>query len=307
MTFSDNKQDKPDTQQYRQFVWPAIAAIEQKTHAVPLSEAIRSDHATSESTRLNFPSVTLNFHPDQLCRGSSVVQGLLRDGVYQSQFESGISNGSVSSHVGGQRWQWEQTIFEHAYDDAPAALRPKYGALNFTGCEFGAAPRFGSAHLILKKHVLERCTFAYPDSHLNPKHFGTLKYMPLIPMAELNELGLEPLDSYIEAHVHGVVNLNLDVEAIVLDPSYRNTAVEAAAQKMPMLLKWHSGYTLLGNSFADCEQYRGRDVAELIQRIAVNNTLTPAIIGEYRGTGTNEQLLKKAWHCVARFGGPHNA
>jgi hypothetical protein len=39
----------------------------------------------------------------------------------------------------------------------------------------------------------------------------------------------DPLDHYVEAHVHGPVLLAQDVEAIVLDPSYRNTEVEALA------------------------------------------------------------------------------
>ena len=41
-------------------------------------------------------------------------------------------------------------------------------------------------------------------------------------VVEATEGGL--LDDYIEAHVHGTVALAADVEAVVLDPSFRGSA-----------------------------------------------------------------------------------
>jgi len=52
--------------------------------------------------------------------GATVLEHLARDGVYRSQFETGTSNGGLTAHPGGDRWRWEQRIFGHAYDDAPA-------------------------------------------------------------------------------------------------------------------------------------------------------------------------------------------
>ena len=49
----------------------------------------------------------------------------------------------------------------------------------------------------------------------------------LIAMAEADDTA-DPLDDYIEAQVHGVVDLSRDVEALVLDPCYRDTPVETA-------------------------------------------------------------------------------
>jgi hypothetical protein len=64
--------------------------------------------------------VTLNFNPDRVVGGATVLEHLARDGVYRSQFETGTSNGGLTAHPGGDRWRWEQRIFGHAYDDAPA-------------------------------------------------------------------------------------------------------------------------------------------------------------------------------------------
>ena len=40
------------------------------------------------------------------------------------------------------------------------------------------------------------------------------------------------LDDYVEAQVHGVIDLAGDVEAVVLDPCYRGTPVEEDARRL---------------------------------------------------------------------------
>jgi Protein of unknown function (DUF3626) len=87
--------------------------------------------------------VTLNFHPDRLCRGELVLDAICRDSLYRSQFETGTSNGGLTAFRGGGRWDWESRFFGAAYDDAPAAERPKYGSLNFRRRTVGGSPRFG--------------------------------------------------------------------------------------------------------------------------------------------------------------------
>ena len=166
--------------------------------------------------------VTMHFHPDRLVSGAPILELMARDGVYRSQFETGTSNGGLTAHPGGDRWRWESRIFAGAYDHAPAADRPRYGSLNFRRRQVGGSPRFGSAHLRLAGHTLDRATFCYPDSVLAPRHFGVASRLStLIAVAEADHTDL--LDDYIEAHVHGVVDLGRDVEALVLDPCYRNT------------------------------------------------------------------------------------
>ena len=121
--------------------------------------------------------ITLNFHPDRLLAdGRSVAQALTTDGVYRSQFETGISNGGLTAYPGGDRDRWEQRLFGGAYQwpGVDPADRPKYGGLNLLDHPDGAAVRFGSCHLRLRPEVLPRTTFCFGDSHLGPRDLGTV-------------------------------------------------------------------------------------------------------------------------------------
>jgi hypothetical protein len=150
--------------------------------------------------------VTLHFHPDRLVAGTPVLQLMAQDRVYRSQFETGTGNGGLTAHPGGDRWRWESRIFAAAYDNRPAADRPKYGSLNFRRRLAGGSPRFGSAYLRLAAHTLARTTFCYPDSAFEPGHFGVASRLStLAALAAADDK--DPLDDYIEAHVHGTVDL----------------------------------------------------------------------------------------------------
>lgn len=201
---------------------------------------------------------TLNFHPDRpLASGELVVERLLHEGVYRSQFETGISNGGLTAYPGGERDQWEARLFGHAYQhfSKDAAERPKYGGLNLLQHADGAAPRFGSCYFTLHPRVLPRCSFTWGDSnqaqhvathdHFSPVLAGLLSTLE----SEQGALGLSPfdvrqlaalwstrfaraslplaeralgraLDSYVELQVHGAVNLADDVVALTIDPAF---------------------------------------------------------------------------------------
>ena len=259
--------------------------------------------------------VTLNFHPDRMVAGATVLERLALEGVYRSQFETGTSNGGLTAHAGGARWRWEQRLFGHAYDDAPDSERPKYGALNHRRRGIGAAPRFGSAHLRLNEAVLDRGTFCFPDSVFEPTAMATAARFDLFPMVELfdarersdvveaTEGGL--LDDYIEAHVHGTVTLAADVEAVVLDPSFRGSPIEEQARSLGVPLEWHEGRLLTVETLAAHPEFRGPHIVEVGRRIAQGGLLDAATIGRAALTGDEDpQDLKKVWHHVARFGIP---
>ena len=248
--------------------------------------------------------VTLHFHPDRLLAGVPVLELMARDGVYRSQFETGTSNGGLTAHPGGDRWRWESRIFAGAYDDGPAADRPKYGSLNFRRRRVGGSPRFGSAHLRLAAHTLAAATFCYPDSVFEPRHFGVASRLStLIMLAETDDK--DPLDDYIEAHVHGLVDLSRDVEALVLDPCYRGTPTETAARRLTCPIEWHGGFTLTTAELSRHPEYRGPEYVRLGTLLARDGRLDPRIIGDASRTGDHdEQALKRIWHYVARFGGP---
>jgi hypothetical protein len=248
--------------------------------------------------------VTLQFHPDRTTRdGVPILVALARDGVYRSQFETGTSNGGLTAYPGGARWRWERRIFGGAYDDAPAVLRPKYGALNCWRAPTGGAPRFGSAHVRLTSEAVQRSTFCYPDSYFEPAHFGVAARMALIGLAEADDR--DALDTYVEAQVHGPVCLDRDVEALVLDPCFRGTAVEARARALPCPVEWHHGFRLSTDDLRRHRGYRGDHIVDLGLRLALDGYLDARIIGDAARAGTHdEQALKRVWHYVARFGTP---
>lgn len=258
------------------------------------------DHVTSLSSGGPLDPglrVTLNFHPDR----DSIVDAMAAQGVYCSQFVTGTSNGGLTAYPGGDRWRWESRIFGGAYDDAPHEARPVYGALNFRLKVFGGAPRFGSAHLRLNAETLARTTFCYPDSFLEPENFGVAQRFSLIEVALADTR--DALDDYIEAQVHGPIRFDSDVEAVVLDPCYRDTQVELAATKLGCPVEWHSGLRLSVEELRRHPDYRGPEFVALGERIAADGWLDPRVIGEAYATGRHDpQALKRVWHHVARFG-----
>ncbi|NNU27097.1 DUF3626 domain-containing protein [Isoptericola sediminis] len=244
--------------------------------------------------------VVLHFHPDAPAGRGSVLETVAREGVYRSQFETRTSNGGLTAFPGGDRWRWESRIFGGVYDDAPPAARPRYGALLLDGDPYGAAPRFGSSYLRLGPGVLERTTLCYPDSAHTPDDFGTRDRSGLTAMLRSHPRR-DPLDRYVEAHVHGEVRVDRDLEAVVLDPSYRGTAVAAAAERLGCAVEWHPGYRALPTAFD--ERYRGPEPVRLAESVAAEGELTPALLGPWRGAdGVDPQTLKQVWHLLARYG-----
>ena len=264
----------------------ALAHMEARSHGGPLDPSVR---------------VTINFHPARLHRGIPLLRSVATDGEYRSQFETGTGNGSISAFPGGERWQWETRLFGGAYDAASTSERPKVGALNFRRRATGAAPRFGSAHLRLRAEIAPRCTFCFPDSCFEPSAFGTAYRMSLIELAAAEQR--DRLDDYVETHVHGPVRLAADVDALVLDPCFRDSEVEALARELPCPLEWHPGFRLQVDELARHPRYRGPEFVALARSVAVDGWLTPAILEvAVRSERHHPQDLKKVWHYLARFG-----
>ncbi|MFC8830323.1 DUF3626 domain-containing protein [Streptomyces sp. NPDC057137] len=286
--------------------------------------------------------VTLNFHPDRFVAGGpTVAESLARDGRYRSQYETGLSNGSRTAHPGGARDGWEERLFGGAYHrGATRGERPKYGALDLYGHPDGASPRFGSCHVRLRPEVGARATYCHGDSHLGPADIGTIDAFSPVLAGLLAEspnaveavgrlpytvIGHEPgrkLDEYVEAQVHGDIDLARDAEALVVDPSFRGTdtgrLLAVTARRCGIALEWHAGFVLAPDEvdaefrgavmvpFAArvCRSY-GRDGildAEVLGRAAASVVREP---GAWARWGTRDEVLqyvKQLWHVLVRFG-----
>ncbi|HUP75820.1 MAG TPA: DUF3626 domain-containing protein [Acidimicrobiales bacterium] len=292
--------------------------------------------------------ITLNFHPDRVtARAPTVSAGLLADGRYRSQWVTGISNGSRSAIAGGERQRFERALFDSAYDTAEPGSHefPVYGALDLLWDPHGGSPRFGSSYLVLSPDVRTRTTLCVGDSHVGPRDVGTFDatWCLLAGLAEQaaagslldRSLGLEDLvgaldgdkvsavpsrslDGYIEAQVHGGVDLAADVEAIVLDPSFAGTDTEhdltAAAQRYGFEIGWHAGSNLAVDDVPT--DFRGPTMAPLARRVA-----RPDGVVDARSIGVAArrvhvepplphgdppegelQRLKYLWHTVLAYG-----
>ncbi|MEE2056015.1 DUF3626 domain-containing protein [Rhodococcus artemisiae] len=115
----------------------------------------------------------------------------------------------------------ESRMFGGAHGEHDPVERPKYGSLNFRAHPY-------AVHLVSVRPTScspsTRSTgpLLLPGQRLGPDLFGTAEAMHLIGAGDAVEFG-DPLDDYIEAHVHGPIDIASDFEALVLDPSYRDS------------------------------------------------------------------------------------
>ncbi|MCO8269596.1 DUF3626 domain-containing protein [Actinoplanes sp. TRM 88003] len=279
--------------------------------------------------------ITVNFHPDRLLAdGRTVAEHLAADGVYRSQFETRISNGGLTAYAGGDRDVWEQRMFPGVY--VGDAGRPVYGALNLAGYPDGASPRFGSCHLVLAPDVAQRATFSHGDSFTEPSVFGTATTFGAVWAALLDEVSRtggalnlpaaspaewmaalavdrvapgRAMDHYVEAQIHGGLTLSGDVTAVVADPCFRGTPVEAQLRSLGPELRWAPGFALPADEFP--ADLKGPEVPPLARAVADHydrEVLDAAVVGRathephtWAAFGTPAevlQLLKYVWHIL---------
>jgi hypothetical protein len=279
--------------------------------------------------------ITVSFHPDRLLAGGgTVAERLASEGVYRSQFETGISNGGLTAFPGGDRDRWEQRMFPGVY--TAAVGRPVYGGLNLAGYPDGASPRFGSCHLVLDAAVSQRATFSHGDSFTEPTVVGTAATFGAVwaslldevartgsalnlaapsPAAWVRALGQartgpgRALDHYVEAQVHGGVTLAEDVTAVVADPCFRGTPVEAHLRALGVPLRWAPGFALRYDAFpADLKGPRIPPLVRALASVYGCETIDAALVGRaahepetwasFGSPAEVQQLLKYVWHIL---------
>lgn len=264
--------------------------------------------------------IALHFHPDRPTADmKTVAQSLLEQGIYKSQFETGISNGSVSAYPGGPRDAWEKRLFGGAYqlDDVINSQRPKYGALDLMLHADGPAPRFGSCYFLLSPNVSTRSTYTYMDSHQDPVEKGTYEEFEDILAAvfkdaffrndAIGEKNLTPkklidhllinleqpfkdpskrkpnrnLNHYIESQVHGDITLKEDVEILVADPSFKDSYIGEIFKQMCMKysIELYWHMGFVMKTDKIPSDFRGPTMPSLAKRIAQNGYIDASVIG----------------------------
>lgn len=263
--------------------------------------------------------ICLHFHPYRLNeQGVSVIELLLRTGIYKNQFETKISNGSLSAFKGGDRDVWENNLFGEVFsdEDYPMTQRPKYGALDLLRHADGPSPRFGSAYFILKPALTQAATFTYLDSYKTPDERGTINALNIILVSliqdclenkeALGETNMKPvelvdtiseklstpytqtvlhkpkqnLDQYIEAQVHADINLNKDVAILVADTAYQDTPIERSFKK---LCEKYQIALLWRQGLelpieAAVANFRGTQIPNLVHQFTVNDSINVAVL-----------------------------
>lgn len=273
-------------------------------------------------------SICLHFHPYRLNeKGVSVIELLLHSGIYKSQFETKISNGSLSAYKGGQRDIWENNLFGQIFssNDYPMTQRPKYGALDLLRHANGPSPRFGSCYFVLKPKLSQAATFTYLDSYKTPDERGTMKLFNVILVSllrdclenkgALGEANIAPtelvdkilrnlstpytqtvlhkpkqnLDQYIEAQIHADILLKNDVAFLVADTAYQDTPIETSFKK---LCEKYQIELLWRQGFeltieAAIANFRGTEIPNMVAQVALNNKINVAVLIE-----TEKRLTK---------------
>lgn len=305
--------------------------------------------------------VIINFHPDRISsNGNLIIEGILKEGKYYSQFRTGTSSGSKTAYAGGERDLWEKELFGGCYHTRGTNndRRVKYGSLNILNYKDGASPRFGSCYFKLNKNIMNRCTFTFGDSHLKPKFIGTkdsfysimraildevvhkkrffnsydynfikaIKYISKMNQDNLttqNGIMGRALDDYIEAQIHGDINLMCDVDCLVVDESFRESEILQyilnISKDFNIDVQWIPCRKIITDNIPD--EFRGSMIKpfakKILKELQISSEYIDAnIIGsasryleynpniwlEFGNSSQTFQYLKQLWHVLVQYG-----
>lgn len=128
------------------------------------------------------------------------------------------------------------------------------------------------------------------------------------------------LDHFVEAQVHGGVDLARDVEMLVADPSFQGSEtgcdLEAMSKKYGFHFRWHSGFEMRVEDVPP--DFRGPTMPSLARRVAKDGVIDAEAIGRgVRDLIANPDMwadrgalaevlqeLKLLWHVLVRYGKP---
>jgi Protein of unknown function (DUF3626) len=127
------------------------------------------------------------------------------------------------------------------------------------------------------------------------------------------------MDDYVEAQIHGGLDLRADVTAVVADPSFIGTRTAESLALLAPSLRWHAGFVLAPGDFP--ADLRGPDAPRLAGHVASRyrtDHLDAATIGRAARSVAREpgawtafgepaealQLIKYLWHILVLRGAP---
>jgi hypothetical protein len=139
-------------------------------------------------------------------------------------------------------------------------------------------------------------------------------------LAPINAPG-RALDDYIEAQIHGPIDLSCDVAALVIDPAHEETTsgldLHELGARHGFEVRAHQGFILSTDEVPDT--FRGPRMRALADRICASApTFDAATIGraaaslardpsawaDWDTTDETLQHLKQLWHVLVHFGRP---
>ena len=311
-------------------------------HVLTMSDIDHKQFRELIQQMLSEANVVLHFHPFRFDQnGGLVAEGLLKTGLYSSQFKTLVSNGSLSPQPGGKRFLWEDKLFNQAYSQIQLETcdRPKYGALNLIPSTRGPAPRFGCCFFSLKTQLSSRCRFTFGDSSIIPEECGTIDEFDSIVAAilkesfqkeiVLNRKSLRPpelyrlflsiyqnsseakkwdknhrsLDQYIEAQIHSEVDLSRDIESLHIDQSLK--ATKSGKTLVQLAQKHQIPIIWISELFIRARDvprdFRGPKMIELTEKIAINGRINPAVLEEAYRNAKEDREYWNDWESYDNF------
>lgn len=209
------------------------------------------EYAQALYDHMNKAPVTINFPGNRM-------EAIGKTGRFLNSLDT-LSSPKAAGRMPIKDYNYMRVAAEHKHlgipETAPSTERPVYGAVNVQWNDKshlrGGAYHYGDMYVTLKPHVKKRTTFTPDDTFCleDPGLTVTAKHLPKMfsNLGRLHYLddGRPSLDqNYIEAQIHGGVDLNHDVESIHIGPNTvnHNAAIEVGKKyKIPVYKPYTPG------------------------------------------------------------------
>jgi hypothetical protein len=212
--------------------------------------------------------LTINFFPAELSvLGARNIDAFSMDSHYRNAFEL-CERAQSARDAKDVRDEWERRLFEggyHAHELIPDE-RPKYASLNADQDPRGGSRFWGDCFFILSKSIRDRVSLTPDDSSVcDADSVGTFENCQHV-LVRANEARLAAIletsrsgkptpvnvvNAYVEAQIHGPIELSRDIEALVVNQRYAGTDIEAKLRKFAeangIEMRWTNGKKVMSD------------------------------------------------------------